>query len=138
MLTVDSNVWIAAGDPTDRFHAASREFLTAAVDDQRTFILPAFAWVEIACALARRLRNAQLGVRAANAVLALPRVQSVPTDESMLLHALEVGPRLMVRGADALFASVAVQHKSILISWDKELVQRAGALTPLEWLQRYT
>jgi len=27
MLTADANVWIAAADPSDEFHAGSREFL---------------------------------------------------------------------------------------------------------------
>jgi predicted nucleic acid-binding protein len=39
-----------------------------------------------------------------------------------------------LRGADALYAAVAQQSQSQLISWDDEHLKRAGGTTPTDWL----
>ena len=69
MLTVDANVWIAAADSSDAFYATSRTFLIGIARRQLRVYLPAFARVEVACALARRRRNAAAGQMLANALL---------------------------------------------------------------------
>lgn len=52
----------------------------------------------------------------------------------LLRQAISIGPRLLLRGADALYAATAVLYSADLVSWDNELVQRAGAVTPADWL----
>ena len=49
-------------------------------------------------------------------------------------EALRLGTRQVLRGADALYAATALLTGTQLISWDNELVRRAGALTPTAWL----
>lgn len=48
--------------------------------------------------------------------------------------AIRLGTHRYLRGADALYAATAHLTGTQLISWDNELVQRAGALTPTAWL----
>lgn len=54
MLTVDASVWTAAADKGDVFFDISREFLTHIARRRLRIYLPAFARLEIACAIARR------------------------------------------------------------------------------------
>ena len=58
----------------------------------------------------------------------------LPLNELLLTTAGELGTRYLIRGADALFVAAATLSGAPLISWDQELVDRAGAITPANWL----
>lgn len=134
MLTIDANVWVAAAERTDPFYHESRAFLVQVAQQRITTYLPTFAWLEITCALARRRGDAAQATRLARALLAAPHVSPVLLDDMLLRQAISIGPRLLLRGADALYAATAVLYSADLVSWDNELVQRAGAVTPADWL----
>jgi predicted nucleic acid-binding protein len=70
----------------------------------------------------------------ADALLASGNVIHVTLDTQFLAHALLSGTRAFLRGADALYVATSELYNTRLISWDQELVQRATALTPREWL----
>jgi len=133
-LTVDASVWVAAADRRDAFHEESRSFLAAVVVEGVQIIVPAFATIEVACALARKLQGAAIGRRLAHDVLSSSSALERPVDASLLATALQVGTDVRLRGADALYAATAQLANAQLISWDNELVERAGALTPTAWL----
>lgn len=133
-LTVDANVWVAAADPGDAFSAVSRAFLHGVAQRRLRVYLPAYARVEIACALARRRQHAVAGQVLAQALVDAPWVTHVPLDPPLLAQALLHGTRALLRGADALYVATAARNQSALISWDAELIRRAGAMTPQEWL----
>lgn len=52
-----------------------------------------------------------------------------------LRRAIEIGTRNYLRAGDALYVAAARAAEGQLVSWDRELVERAGALTPEEWLE---
>lgn len=134
MLTVDANVWIAANDRTDTHMERSRDFLAAAARRPETIYLPSYAEVEIACALARRRHSPEVGQQLAKEIMSLSHVVAVPLDTALVTQAVKSGTRFMLRGADALYAAVAAMLSTQLVSWDEELIQRAGAITPANWL----
>jgi predicted nucleic acid-binding protein len=134
MLTIDANVWVAAADPSDDFSEVSRAFLRGVAQQRLRIYLPAFARVEIACALARRRRSAVAGQVLANVLVAAAWVVQVPLDTQLLARALLSGTHALLRGADALYVATAELNQARLVSWDDELVQRAAALTPRDWL----
>ena len=134
MLTVDANVWISAFDPRDPFHAQSLTFLAAAANDGLTLVGPGFVVVETGCAVARRLHDAQAGARTMERLRMNPLLSLLPLNERLLVLAGELGVRNRVRGADALYVAAAVLSGAPLVSWDQELVNRAGAVTPTDWL----
>ena len=133
-LTVDASVWIAAADPVDVFHARSREFLAAVGRGNAQIIVPSFALVEVACALARKHRDPDLGRRLAHRMLPTSEVVHVSVDALLLALAVQRGTDEFLRGADALYAATARLTDSTLISCDQELVRRASAVTPTDWL----
>ncbi|MER3456855.1 MAG: hypothetical protein C4304_08265 [candidate division GAL15 bacterium] len=76
MLTLESNVWVAAFDPHDGFHASSVAFLRTVSQRRLRLYGPAVVLLEAACALARRARDAAVGAGAiaqASAAGAPPR-----------------------------------------------------------------
>ncbi|HEX5136582.1 MAG TPA: PIN domain-containing protein [Planctomycetota bacterium] len=133
-VAVDSSVWVAAADPADRFCAASRAFFTAVVRHRSSIHIPAFAHVEVACAIARRTRDGSGARRLAQAMLAVGPVEEVATDRALLARALLAGTTAFLRGADALFVAATQATGATLVSWNDELVQRGGAVTPSDWM----
>jgi len=133
-LTVDASVWIAVADPSDVFHEESRTFLAAVAHEDTRLVVPAFATTEVACALARRLRDPVLARTLTQELLPTDEVLQVPTDALLLTMAVRLGTDARLRGADALYAATAALTGSTLVSWDNELIQRAGALSPAAWL----
>ena len=117
MVTVDANVWIAAFDPTDAFHGPSAAFFREVTRSQTLLHGPDFVVLEVACALARRLRNPVIGTRAAGEIGTHPRIRLAPLDDALLRLALRLGLQRQLRGADALYAATAQFAGAALVSW---------------------
>ena len=135
-LVIDASVWVSAADATDGLSESSRAFLSLAVDRELSISLPELAKLEIACALARRLRDAERGRRLADRMLDSPLVTVHSLNRTMLRHALKVGTRSFLRSGDALYAALADWLRADVVSWDGELIERAGAITPTDWIER--
>jgi predicted nucleic acid-binding protein len=134
ILVVDASVWVGAADASDPSSMDSRAFLSAIAARQTPIALPSIARIEVACALARRLRDTSAAQRLADALLASPMVRERPLDADTVRRAVTLGTRTFLRGADAIYAALTAQLGATLVAWDDELVQRAGAVTPTTWL----
>ena len=134
MVTLDANVWVAAFDPRDRFHRQSAALLRALAQRGTRIHAPAFMTLEASCALARRARDPALADAAFQKLQSHPSLVLHPVDEPSLARAREIGAAHLLRGADALYAATAALHAAPLVTWDDELVARAGAQTPDAWL----
>ena len=133
-VVLDASVFIAATESTDAFHAESRGLLEIVITRGVPIKVPAFGLTEIACALARRLRDPVMAWTLAIPGLAAVRAVELPVDAAFLAHATLSGTRDFLRGADALYAAAAEMTGGVLVSWDGEHRSRAGALTPTEWM----
>ncbi|MBN1459167.1 MAG: PIN domain-containing protein [Armatimonadetes bacterium] len=133
-VVVDASVWVSAADASDTFSASSRAFLQAVAQRRTSLIVPGHAHLELACALARRLRDAQAARTLAEGLLRSPHIKAVPIDAALLSEALEAGTNSFLRAGDALYVAAARSGRFELVSWDTELVQRGAALTPDAWL----
>lgn len=134
MLVVDANVWVAAYDPRDRFHEPSVHFLVSVARNGVLLTCPTLALVETACAVARRAGDAEAGLAAQGRLSAHPMLTLHPMTDRLMDASAELGTRLLLRGADAIYAATAAMADASLISWDAALVTRAGAHSPSEWL----
>ena len=134
MLTLDANIWVAAYDPGDRFHAQSTAFLAAVTERQLELHGPAFLLVEVVCAVARRAQSPRAGEEALERLRRHPTLVLQPTSDQLLVLAAQLGARQLLRGADALYLATAAMRNAPLISWDEELINRAGAVSPTDWL----
>ena len=63
-----------------------------------------------------------------------------PFTESQGETAAAIAAQQFLRGADAVYVALAGQLRMPLVTWDKELLERAAAvvptLTPAEWLRQ--
>lgn len=135
MITVDASVWVGFLDRNDPFYADSEALLARLQRSATPAFSPEFAVLEIACAVARRHRNAQAGRAAASLLRRNPRLRLVETLRLMPI-AEEVGCEVFLRGADALYAATARLTGTPLVTWDRELIERGGGMTPRDWLAR--
>ena len=136
MLTIDAGVWIAVYDPRDSFHHASAMFLTTVAERRFALYGPAFVMVEVGCAVARRLLDVQEGSKAVEQLNTYPLLTLLPINERLISTAVDLGIRYRVRGADALYVAAAALANAPLVTWDAELIRRAGAITPSDWLAK--
>jgi predicted nucleic acid-binding protein len=134
VLTVDAKVWVAALDQSDPFHLESVRFLESARDRGIVLNGPAIVLVETACAVARRRDDAEAGLAAAATLRRLAPLRLQAHDSELEIGALELGARLRLRGADSYYVAVAARAKTPLVTWDSDLVDRAGGVTPGRWL----
>lgn len=128
--TVDACVWVAAFDVADRMHHESAAFLREAARRAVRLHAPRLLLLEVRCAIARRAGEADAGARAESALRGAPFLQLHPVDERLLDAAGELGATLRLRSADALYAACAAAHRTPLVTWDGELLARAGAWAP--------
>lgn len=134
VLVVDASVWVSAADASDPSSPESRTFLAAVATRRVPIALPTFARIEVACALARRLRDGAAARHLADTLIGSPLVREHALDADRVQAALVVGTQSFLRGVDAVYAALADQLGAPLVTWDDEMVQRAGAQTPAAWL----
>ena len=134
MLTLDANIWISVYDPKDVFHAESTAFLVEITRQQLRVNGPDFVLIETACALARRAQDPSVGQTAVQHLQAHPLLTLYPFTEQLFAAAIRFGVQQLLRGGDALYVATAQLSGAQLISWDGELVRRAGAIIPTDWL----
>lgn len=137
-LVIDASVWVSAADGSDGLSEVSRSFLSLVVQMEVPIALPEYAELEIACAMARRLRDAGQGRRLTGRMLESPLVTTHASNRAMLRKAVKVGARRFLRSGEALYAALAEELECEVVAWDGELVQRAGAATPAVWIARNT
>lgn len=134
MLTVDASVWVAALDLGDPANVDSRRFLEAVRDRGISLLGPAILLVETACALARRMDDADRALAAVNTLRELPALRLFQHEPALDEEAARIGARQRLRGADSFYAAIAMRENAPLITWDREMAERAGGQTPAEWL----
>src|SRR6187397_2350135 len=105
MLTLDANIWVAAYDPADGFHAQSTRFLSAVAAQRLVLHGPAFLLVEAACALARRAQSPLAGQRALERLRQHPTLVLHPVTDQLIGMAAELGSSQLLRGGDALYVA---------------------------------
>lgn len=136
-LAIDASVLVSSALVQDASHPESLRFVRHLHEKRIGVIAPGVLLIESACAIARRTGSESLA-REATTVILMHRLLKLDTPESTerLAETIDVGIRTGLRGADAIYAATAERHEVPLVSWDRELITRAGAMTPTEWLAR--
>jgi predicted nucleic acid-binding protein len=138
-MIIDASVWVAIFRENDVHHATCVQFLEAAVAGEQNLHIPNLALAEVAGVFARQSRNARLATRTVNAILALPRLERHEFTDAMADRATVLAVRCKLRGADAVYVSLADSLDLPLISLDQEILDRSkrlvNARTPAKWLE---
>lgn len=137
-VAIDASVLVASFIRADRFHAESARFLRHTMARRMALVAPGIMLIESACAVARRTGSEELA-RVATTDLLRNEWLRLDGDEGAdgILETIALGTRLRLKGADAVYAATARANDVPLVSWDRELIARAGAITPTDWLAQH-
>jgi len=128
LLTLDASVFVAACHQAEPGYAASRTLLEELRMTAVPLIEPAILPVEVAAALSRTGHKPALAREFAEAILALPHLTIVAVDERFSRRAIAIATQHKLRGADALYVTVAAQYGAHLVTLDGEQLRRAPAI----------
>ena len=124
MYTVDASVWVNAFDQREPGHLLSRQFLEVLRHWALPIIAPHLVLVEVAGAISRTRHAPVQAQTFATALSRLPHVTLRALDEVCALHALTLAAQHGLRGADAIYAAVAREAGSMLVTLDNEHLTR--------------
>ena len=131
MYTVDTSVWVNGSDTLEAGHAISRACLQLLAQQGHPLVLPTLVLAEIAGAISRTRSDATLADTFASQVAALPNVTLMPLDEALAHQAQALAAQHRLRGADAVYAALALASYTTLISLDHEHLTRLVGIVPV-------
>jgi predicted nucleic acid-binding protein len=127
-MVVDASVVVSRLVSRDVNHEASRRWLEDHVAAGGFVVAPALLLPEVAGAVARRTGEPRLARRAVEAVLRVPGLRLIAVDDVLGRAAATLAGRLRVRGADAVYLTVAANLGLPLVTWDVEQRDRGQQL----------
>ncbi len=137
-MVLDASVWLAA--LINKEQPESALFLSRLVQDRRTASVPILVLAELAGAIARQSRDAARAETGFRFLRAQGWLSIHPLTESQCEAAAAIAAQQFLRGADAMYAALARQLGTALVTWDNESLERAAAvvpsLTPADWLRQ--
>ena len=129
IYTVDASVFLNGFNPYEVGHETSNRLLARMQAEAVPIIVPTLLLPEVAAAVARGRDDADLARRFAATLRRLPHLILVPLDEMLADRAADLASQYRLRGSDAVYAAVALQFGSTLVTLDQEQRARvAGAL----------
>lgn len=128
MYTVDASVWVNAFDQREAGHAVSRQFLDVLRTRAIPVAVPNLALVEVAGAISRTRRTPEQAESFGRALGRLPHITVRLLDEVCAIQALTLAARHTLRGTDAVYAAVALETASTLVTLDNEHLTRLASL----------
>lgn len=138
MFTIDASVWVNSFDRQEAGHEASRQALELIRSQARPIIVPSLVLVEVAAPISRTRGVGNLARSFAHSLSQLPNVTFLPLDMRLTATALDLAAAHRLRGADAVYAAVAVEAPCALVTLDNEQLRRlqgvVHTLTPAELL----
>ena len=129
MYVVDASVWVSRFLPADADHEPSYHWLEGMVDRGVLIAVPALMLIEVAGAVSRRTGRPELAVRAVRLLEEIPSLRIVPVDAQMARLGASLAGEIGLRGADALYVSLARRLAFTLVTWDREQLERADPNT---------
>lgn len=130
LFTIDASVWVNAYSPAEPGQPESRAFLEAVFARGDAIVVPTLLVVELSGVISRTRGDAALAGQMTIALLALPMIRWIALDGMLARQAADLAAAHRLRGADAVYAAVAVTYRSDLVSLDREHLTRLTAVVP--------
>lgn len=128
MYTVDASVWVNGFDQREAGHETSRQFLDVLRTRELPIVMPNLVLIEVAAAISRTRQKPAQAEAFAAALGHLPHVTLRTLDEARSQQAVTLASQHGLRGADAVYAAVAIETGSTLVSLDGEHLTRLAAV----------
>ena len=138
MFTIDTSVYINALNPNEAGSAESQAFLAHVHQQMISVFSPTLLLVELAAIVARVFDDSQRGIAYAQSVHQLPGHVWLALDQGLATTTLRLAAFHRLRGADAVYAAVAQQRGTVLVTLDHQQLTRlpatVSAVTPTDAL----
>lgn len=131
MYAVDASVWVNAFDQREPNFKTSWRFLQALHEQALPVVVPNLLLVEVAGAISRTRNEPVRAQEFATAVAQLPSVTLLPLDGKLAEEARNLAAQNGLRGADAVYAAVALHADCTLVSLDQEHLTRLTSVVPV-------
>jgi predicted nucleic acid-binding protein len=132
MYTIDASVWVNSFDVREVGYETSRTFLQQVATHQFPLFLPYLLLVEVAGAISRAYQTPEQAQQFALALQALPNVTFIGLQQELTEKGMELAAQHKLRGADAIYAAVALHTNCTLISLDQEHQTRLQGIVKVE------
>ncbi len=127
-VVVDASVLVSWIVSSDANHNDSHFWMKRYRAIGGFLIVPAFAMIEVAAALARQSKQPALTKATIKDLYSVSILRIVPLDAVLVRTAVDIASDLQLRAGDATYVAVAYKLKIPLVSWDKEQLERGGGL----------
>lgn len=128
MHVVDASVWVSRFVGGDIHHEPSREWLAGLMEEGAVLAAPALLLAEVAGAIARRTSRSTLAVQALSLLQRFPGLRLVAIEMELAQLAGRLAGDLGLRGADAVYVSLAQRLGVPLVTWDREQRERSATI----------
>lgn len=123
-VTIDASVWINAFRPGETGSQDSLAFLEKVRHTREPMISPTLLLPELAAVLARGGEKRENILRFVQSVKNLPHQVWIALDETTAQVAAELAAQCQLRGADAVYGAVALRFGAVLVTRDREQLER--------------
>jgi predicted nucleic acid-binding protein len=128
VYTIDASVHVSALNPTEADSAGSRAFLAQVQQEHIPLFCPTLLLVEIAAAVVRALGDSGRAVALTEVIRSWPGQTLVPLGEALASRAADLAATAQLRGGDAVYAAVAQQYGTTLVTLDRQQLERLPPL----------
>lgn len=126
MPVVDASVCVALFKTDEPGHQASRTWLAEAAERDEPIVSPVILLAEVAAALGRGLGDEELALQVVELLRSKRLVQLVPVTEALAAHAARIAAEKRLRGADALYVTLAAELEMELVTLDRQQLERGA------------
>lgn len=130
-FTIDASVFGNATIGGEAGHASSAELIRRAQASRVPLLLPTLLLTELAGLIARRFDDEETARRVIERLLELNNARFVGLGVGRSQRVARLAARSRLRGADAVYVEIAIEHGSTLVTRDREQQERASALVPV-------
>jgi len=123
-FTVDASVFVNMFIADEAGSANSRAFVAHLEQQRLALVVPMLVLPEVGGAISRVTGDALLAQRLATSLGRPSHVELFPLDMTLARAALSIAAQHRVRGADAVYAAVARAFGAVLVSRDRQQLER--------------
>jgi len=129
---VDASVWVALCHAGDRHHDRSSRWLEEVLLAGADLVSPTLLTVEVAAAIRRLTGDESLASSATETMVLTGVLRLEPLTERRASHAAEIARMAAVRGADAVYLQLAVERGDVLVTLDRQQLERGSRAARVE------
>jgi predicted nucleic acid-binding protein len=128
MFTIDASVHLNALNPTEAGSTESQAMLEVIFSQSVAVFSPHLLLVEVASSISRVYNDPARGLAFSQAIRLLPGQTWVALDDSLVEEACSLGALYRLRDADAVYAAIAHRYQTVLVTLDREQLERLSPL----------